>query len=180
MAIYIALLRGINVSGHKRIKMAELKTIFAKMGLQQVQTYIQSGNVLFVTEEEEAPLRQRIEQGILAALDMPVTVILRTASELGRLIADCPYPEDTSPGKVSLYAAFMTEAPAEEQLRRLPGGENEPDKFSPHGRDMYLLFDQSIRNSKLANQVTKLGVPSTTRNWNTVKKLSAMAQAMTE
>lgn len=92
MAIYIALLRGINVSGHKRIKMAELRTIFAKMGLRQVQTYIQSGNVLFVTEEEEAPLRQRIEQGILAALDMPVTVILRTASELERLIADCPLP----------------------------------------------------------------------------------------
>ncbi|BFH69656.1 hypothetical protein J27TS7_00410 [Paenibacillus dendritiformis] len=180
MAIYIALLRGINVSGHKRIKMADLRGIFVKMGLQQVQTYIQSGNVLFVSGEEEAPLRQRIEQGILAALDMPVTVILRTAPELERLIADCPYPEDASPDKASLYAAFMTEAPAEEQLGRLPGGENEPDKFSLHGREIYLWFDQSIRNSKLANRVAKLDVPSTTRNWNTVKKLAAMAQAMAE
>ncbi|WCF06533.1 DUF1697 domain-containing protein [Paenibacillus thiaminolyticus] len=180
MTIYIALLRGINVSGHKLIKMAELKEIFAKMGLQQVQTYIQSGNVLFVSKEEEAPLRQRIEQGILTALDMPITVILRTASELERLIADCPYPEDASRDKVSLYVSFLTEAPTEEQLRRLPGGGCEPDKFSLHGRDMYLFFDQSIRNSKLANQINNLDVPSTTRNWNTVKKLSAMAQAMAE
>ncbi|WP_374015729.1 DUF1697 domain-containing protein [Paenibacillus thiaminolyticus] len=111
---------------------------------------------------------------------MPVTVILRTASELERLIADCPYVEDASRDKVSLYVSFMTEAPAEEQLRRLPGSDSEPDKFFLHGRDMYLFFDQSIRNSKLANQVNKLDIPSTTRNWNTVKKLLAMAQAMAE
>src|SRR5258708_28718277 len=86
---YIALLRGINVGGQKPIKMTELKRLFAAEGFGRVQTYIQSGNVVFTADRAEEPLRRQLEREIAAAFGFPVTLALRTADELERLIAQC-------------------------------------------------------------------------------------------
>lgn len=101
MTIFIALLRGINVGGHHKIKMADLKSLLESMGLHKVKTYIQSGNVLFEAEEEEAQLTKRMEEKLNHTFGFPVPVVLRTAEELRQITLDCPYSSDTlKEGKV--------------------------------------------------------------------------------
>lgn len=184
MPVYIALLRGINVGGKNIIKMAELKRMFEAMGMRRVQTYIQSGNVLFESEAEEAPLRQRIEHELEEAFRFSVIVVLRTAEELKRVAASCPFSEEEVPEAEatseaeSLYVSFLLEEPSREGIERLSTFKNESDEYRVEGREVFLLFRHSIRNSKLANNLHKLDVPSTVRNWKTINKLVALARAM--
>lgn len=125
MTIYIALLRGINVGGKNMIKMFDLKHVFEGMGLCEVQTYIQSGNVLFKSNEEEEPLKKKIEHNIQETFGFPVAVILRTATEIERIIHSCPFSEETiseaeSSGEgESLYVSLMDKVPLEENMERL-------------------------------------------------------------
>lgn len=184
MKVYIALLRGINVGGHHIVKMAELRAMFESLGLAQVQTYIQSGNVLFVSDEEESALIARIEAAFEAAFGFAVTIMLRTADALRRVIADCPFPEhevraaeEASGGEV-LYIAFMNEEPPAERVALLKAYENEREECRPAGRELYLIFRHGMRNAKLADHIAKLRVPVTMRNRKTVAKLIAMADAI--
>lgn len=184
MTIYIALLRGINVGGHNKIKMADLRRTLETMGLSRVQTYIQSGNVLFESNESEEPLRKQIEHKIEEDFGFPVTVVLRTAVELMWIAENCPFSEEAiSEAKVSsegesLYVALLLEAPSQEGIERLSAYRSESEEYRIEGREVYLLFRQSIRNSKLANNLEKLNVPATVRNWKTINKLVTMAKAM--
>ena len=93
MTIYIALLRGINVGGHRVIKMADLKKAFESIGVKQVKTYIQSGNVVFESEEEINFLKERIECAIKNVFDFDVPVMLRTNDEFINIIKKCPYED---------------------------------------------------------------------------------------
>lgn len=87
ITIYIALLRGINVGGHKLIRMQELKSLLTNMGLDKVKTYIQSGNVIFESERNAEQLEEQMEQEIRRAFGFSVIIILRTASELEQIIS---------------------------------------------------------------------------------------------
>lgn len=184
MTIYIALLRGINVGGHHIIKMSELKKAFEGLGLLNVQTYIQSGNVLFQSDEAEEPLRKKIEQEIEATFGFSVLVVLRTAAEWEQMIRDCPFtPEqiaeaENASASESLYVSLMPHAPLQEHTARLNPYTSEADTFRIIGREVYLLFCQSIRNSKLADNLHRLEVPATVRNWKTINKIALMARAM--
>lgn len=183
MTIYIALLRGINVGGKNIIKMAELKHMFEAMGMGQVQTYIQCGNVLFESEEAEGTLRKRIEREIELAFGFSIAVMLRTAEELKRIAANCPFSEEeiceaeASAEGESLYVSFLLEEPTQEGIDRLSAFESESDKYRIEGREIFLLFRQSIRKSKLANNLQKLNVPATVRNWKTINKLVDLVSA---
>ncbi|GGH15310.1 DUF1697 domain-containing protein [Paenibacillus segetis] len=184
MITYIALLRGINVGGKNMIKMALLKEMFESIGLNQVQTYIQSGNVLFKSNEDEQHLRQRIEHEIEVVFGFPIIVTLRTADELERILEKCPFSqeevslaESSSVGE-SLYVAFMLEEPVEEAVGKWIVYANDNEKYHVSGREVYLLFSDSVRNSKLSANIHKLGVPATVRNWKTINKLSTMAKEM--
>lgn len=186
MTIYIALLRGINVGGHNKIKMADLRAALADAGLQRVQTYIQSGNILFESPKEESALREIIERVIEHSFGISLTVVLRTADELERIISSCPFPaelvaevEASAEGE-SLYVAMLPEAPSSEGVAKLEAANNGDDEYRIVGRDVYLLFRQSVRNAKLAVNIAKLGVPSTVRNWNTMNKLVQLARSMQE
>ncbi|UFJ39552.1 DUF1697 domain-containing protein [Brevibacillus humidisoli] len=184
MTVYIALLRGINVGGNNLIKMAELRRMFETMGLERVQTYIQSGNVLFISDEREASLRQRIEQEFSAVFGFTVTVVLRTSAELEQIIGNCPFSEEAvreaeaSSAGESLYVALLPEASSPEGVQRLSAYNSEREEYRIVGREFYLLFRNSVRNSKLAGNLHKLGVPATVRNWKTINKLYALAKAM--
>jgi uncharacterized protein (DUF1697 family) len=175
MTIYIALLRGINVGGHNVIKMADLKRMCEAMDLSRVQTYIQSGNVLFESAEPEATLRPRIEQEIVRGFGLSVPVVLRTSAELQQLIAQCPWTPGALAEGESLSVALLPEAPLHAEL---PGNDDQVDAYRFAGRDIYLLFGQSIRHSKLPGRLDRLGIPATVRNWNTMTKLAALARAM--
>ncbi|TCN01244.1 uncharacterized protein (DUF1697 family) [Paenibacillus sp. BK033] len=184
MTVNIALLRGINVGGKNKIKMADLREALTAIGLQDVQTYIQSGNILFKSDEGEAALRSRIEEQIETVFGLSIKVIIRTAEEMRVIAASCPFTEEqlaaaavTAQGEY-LYVSMMLEAPTAEQLETLRSFETDKELFDCKGRDLYLLFYETVRNSKLAVKAEKLGVHSTVRNWNTINKLVSLADGM--
>ncbi|MCQ6560582.1 DUF1697 domain-containing protein [Paenibacillus mendelii] len=184
MTTYIALLRGINVGGKNKIKMADLREALGAVGLARVQTYIQSGNVLFESDEDEAVLRNRIEQMIEKEFGMPIKVMIRSSAELNKLVEVCPFSRkliadaEAASESESLYVAMLLEEPQAEKLEKLGAFSSQDEQFRVVGRDIYLLFHQSIRNSKLAVQVEKLGVPVTTRNWKTINKLVTLSNEL--
>jgi uncharacterized protein (DUF1697 family) len=180
MTTYIALLRGINVGGHRLIKMADLKAMFVAMGFGGAQTYIQSGNVVFQANEAEEPLRERIEQRIVATFGFPVTVALRTHDELTRVITACPFAPDALAEGERLYVALLAETPPPAGIERLGASKIEPDEFRVVGREVYLLYRQNMRESQLTNNLleSRLGVPATSRNWRTLTTLAAMSKTL--
>ncbi|HZC77443.1 MAG TPA: DUF1697 domain-containing protein [Ktedonobacterales bacterium] len=177
---YIALLRGINVGAQKPIKMTELKQLFEAQGFGRVQTYIQSGNVVFTADCAEEPLRRQLEREIAAAFGFPVTVALRAADELERLIAQCPFAADALRDEESLYVSLLAEAPAQAGIDRLLGRGSDVDELRLVGREVYLLLRQSIRLTLFTNAFLErtLGVPATARNWRTISKLGELGRAM--
>ena len=184
MIIYIALLRGINVGGKNIIKMADLKHMFEAMGMCDVKTYIQSGNVIFKSNEEEEPLRNKIEYEIGKSFRFSVSVILRTVAELEWIIRNCPFSaeaiaeaESSSEGE-SLYVSLLIHAPSQEKIEYMNAYTSESDDYRIEGREMFLLFRHSIGKSKLANNLSKLDVPATVRNWKTISKLVVLAKTI--
>jgi uncharacterized protein (DUF1697 family) len=176
MTLYIALLRGINVGGHNMIKMVELKRVFEEMGLHKVKTYIQSGNVLFESEREAETLSRQMEEEIKREFGLTVPVVLRTAEELEKVIKDNPFSIDSLLEGESVQVAFLTDTPTQEGIHQLSTVNIGMDEYQIIDKDVYLFFRQSIRNSKLATQLPKLGVPATVRNWKTVLKLASMVK----
>jgi uncharacterized protein (DUF1697 family) len=177
VTIYFALLRGINVSGHNMIKMAELKLMFEGMSFESVQTYINSGNVLFESEEGEESLQARIEQEIHKVFGFTISVLLRTSKEWERIVKTCPFSSDSLTEGQSIHLTLLKIAPTQEELGKLPDVDPENDEYLLDGREIYFLYRQSILDSKLTKKFLKL-VPQTARNWKTVLKLAAMAKAM--
>ncbi|PLS05649.1 DUF1697 domain-containing protein [Neobacillus cucumis] len=178
MAIYIALLRGINVGGHHKMKMADLKSLLESMGLQKVKTYIQSGNVLFKSEEEAEQLSMNIEEELNHTFGFPVPVVLRTAEELQQVINDCPYLTDSLNEGESVQVAFLGGEPSKEGIDHMYSYNNELEECKIKGKEVYFFFRKSIRDSKLALQLPKLSVPATVRNWKTVIKLADMSKLL--
>lgn len=178
MTIYIALLRGINVGGHKIIKMADLKQLLETMGLSKVKTYIQSGNVVFESNEEADKLCQQIEQQINTKFGFPVPVILRTSKEWDQIIDNCPYPVETLLEGESVHLTLLSEIPSQEALNKLQKFQSDVDQYHVQGKEIYLFLRRSFRDSKLPLQLQKLGVSATIRNWKTTMKLATMTKAM--
>lgn len=182
--IYIALLRGINVGGKNIVKMAELKKVFENMGFHSVQSYIQSGNVLFISDKEEEQLRVEIETIIENTFGFPVTLILRTLDELETIIAECPFTgEDITEAIASsdgeaLYVSMFARNPSLKDTERLTKYNTQQDKYKISGRNIYFLFYNSIRNSKLAASLQKTDILSTSRNFKTISKLAELGKAM--
>ncbi|WP_040205370.1 DUF1697 domain-containing protein [Neobacillus jeddahensis] len=176
MPVYIALLRGINVGGYNKMKMAELKSLLTSLGLQKVKTYIQSGNVLFESERAPNELIQLLEKEIKSTFGFPVPVILRSVEEYEQIVGNCPYGTDSLDEGESVQIAFLADQPSEEGSAYLHSYPSELDECRVVGKEVYLHFRQSIRDSKLATQLPKLGVPATVRNWKTVIKLADLAK----
>lgn len=184
MTSYLALLRGINVGGKNRIRMPELTRLLESVGLCRIETYIQSGNVIFDSDEGEEALRAKIEQAILARWGYSVAAVIRTAAEFERLAAGLPFSSDeilaaesANQEGESLYVALLARIPDPEKIARLRQHETAADQLRTAGRDLYLLFHHSIRNSKLAAHLDMLGVPATLRNWRTVCQLYSLMKA---
>jgi len=177
MTTYIALLRGINVSGNKIIKMQDLKTMFQSLEFQNVRTYIQSGNVLFEHDKDSADrLSGIIEQRIKEVFGFEVLVILRTLAELENSIGNNPFELSEKEEFKRLYVSFMSSEPSAEALEKLHPYMDGPDKIRFVGREMYVLYEVSVSQSALFKVPMDkiLGMPVTTRNWNTVNKLAVL------
>ncbi|MDW3036591.1 MULTISPECIES: DUF1697 domain-containing protein [Bacillus cereus group] len=178
MTIYISLLRGINVGGHKIIKMADLKQTFESIGLKQVKTYIQSGNIVFESEKDIDFLKKRIQSEIKNVFGFDVPVMLRKHEEFINIIKRCPYEVDSLRKGESIHVAFLANELSELEKDQLLMQKNETEDCYIHEEVVYLFFKNSIRNSKLMNQFQKLHTPATVRNWRTVNKLKAIVEGM--
>ncbi|MDR6553687.1 DUF1697 domain-containing protein [Paenibacillus qinlingensis] len=178
MTVYVGFLRGINVGGKNKIKMTDLKKTLEAIGLAHVQTYLQSGNVFFQSEEPSESLRPRIEKAISDAVGVAPTVILRTAAELAELVGNCPYDADDLSEGESIQISVLTEEAPPTLTDILSKGQSEVDEFQMQGCTIYFLFRQSVLDSKLASNMQKLGDRTTTRNWNTMSKLVELAEAL--
>ncbi|RED66198.1 DUF1697 domain-containing protein [Cohnella lupini] len=176
MITYIALLRGINVGG-KMIKMDQLRQVFESLKLNNVRTYIQSGNVLFESQEDREQLIRSIEQAIEKSF-FQVTVVLRTVKELEEVVSDTPYRVTDLAETDSLYVTFLAENPSAEAIDRCYSFKNEVDEFTIVDREVYILIHKSYGTSKFSNNFleSKLKVKATTRNWATVNKLISMGK----
>jgi uncharacterized protein (DUF1697 family) len=182
MTVYVALLRGVNVGAKNRIKMADLQRTLEVAGLGKVETYIQSGNIIFESSEGEEAVQLKIEGAIKETFGPTISTVLRSAEELSQLIQNCPFTEKeiheaeaaNTEGE-SLYVALLQKAPQKTEI--LNKYVTPDDAYQIRNRDLYLLLKHSIRNSKLAGALDKLGVPLTVRNYNTIQKLEEIAKA---
>ncbi len=178
MKTYIALLRGVNVGGKNLLPMKDLAAILEELGSTNVQTYIQSGNVVFRNKATGAArLSQTIAAEIERAHGFLPHVLLLSPAELQRAIAANPFPEADSEPK-SLHLFFTDAAPAKPDLKTLQALKSKSERFRLVGRVFYLHAPEGIGRSKLAARVEKaLGAAATARNWRTVRKIAEMAAA---
>jgi uncharacterized protein (DUF1697 family) len=171
---YVAILRGINVSGQKLIRMEDLKDLFDSFGFTDIVTYIQSGNVIFHTPStSQETLVRKISEGILGKFGFDVPVIVRNTDELKEIIRKNPFPGEKNILADKLHVTFLSEVPEEERKQHLEKLSCGQDRFALAGKEVYLYCPGGYGNTKLSNTFfeNKLKVTATTRNWNTVNKL---------
>jgi uncharacterized protein (DUF1697 family) len=179
MPTFVAMLRGINVSGHKIIKMEALRASFAGMGFSNTQTYIQSGNVIFeAANGSTAGLSEKIGQRILGDFGFSVPVTLKTAKEIEQIIKRNPFPRMSGIDHSKLHVTFLSDDPPPKALEQLLPLASKPEEVRIIGQEVFLYCPNGYGTTKLSNTAIekKLSVGATTRNWKTVNTLLAMAQ----
>lgn len=176
---FISILRGINVGGKKKILMSDLKKLYEGLGLSNVKTFIQSGNVIFdyVGKKDENYLCQKIADAILSKFNFNVPVIIRTFDEMEKIIAVNPFLEEQNADISKLHVTFLSEKPMKPNTEILKSNDYLPDKFSISGKEIYILCASRYSECKLSNNIleNKLKVTATTRNWKTVNKIFELA-----
>jgi uncharacterized protein (DUF1697 family) len=181
MGVVISMLRGVNLAGHRKIQMAELKALYESLGLRNVQTYINSGNVLFTTAGRDVErLRKKIEDAIESRYGFRSHVILRTPAEMRDAIARNPFASrpDVEPGRLAV--SFLAGDPSGEAVEKVRAIKTEPEELRILGRELYVYFPNGMARPKLSMAVVErtLKTPGTSRNWNTVRKLLEMAERL--
>jgi len=173
MKKYISLLRGINVGGHKKIRMADLKAMFIKCGYENPITYIQSGNVVFESKESnQSVIEKQISSSILETFGFEVPVIIRTVEELKSAVKNNPFHSESVDEK-KLHITFLEKSPDNETIVKIENTILKNDKFKIVGKEVYVYVEGSYYKTKISNQFfeKQLKVSTTTRNWRTVNKL---------
>jgi uncharacterized protein (DUF1697 family) len=177
MKTYIALLRGINVGGKTSLPMKELVAILEELGCQNIKTYIQSGNVVLESDEDDiSRLSESITTEIHKRRGFSPRVILLKLLELKKAIENNPFPEGEENPK-ALHVGFLTTTPKKPDLESLERLKTNTERFQLIGKIFYLYAPDGVGRSKLAaNSEKSLGVSMTDRNWRTVRKILEMTQ----
>lgn len=169
---YISLLRGINVSGQKKILMNDLKTLYEGLGFEDVSTYIQSGNVIFnTTIRNRSALTNRIENAIEKKYQFHVPSELRTNREFADIIHECPYgSKGMAQEGTKILVSFLSARPQKNKLDEIMTYAAADERLVLKDREIYLYCPNGYGRSKLSNAFLekKLGVGATTRNWKSV------------
>lgn len=181
MPTYIALLRGVNVGGNT-LKMERIREIWSDLGFKNVRTYVQSGNVVFEAKGPPSTWSRRIEQALVPEARLPVTVVIRTAAELAKVIAGNPFLKQKDIDRSKLHVTFLSgadlsSAATKDAVKKLGAIDAGADEFRILGNEVYLHCPNGYGNTKLSNNRLEkvLLLKATTRNWNTVNKLHEMA-----
>jgi len=175
MARLILLLRGVNV-GKNILKMDRLRELCAQIGMKNVQTYVQSGNVVFEATGSPTTWAAALERKLAGETRLPVTVIGRSAGEIAKVLAGNPFLKEKGIDTKRLAVSFLQNAPAKAALDVLRARDLGNERFHCLGKEIYLHCPDGFADSKLYLLDKALAVRTTTRNWNTVRKLCEMAQ----
>ncbi len=170
MKTYIALLRGINVSGHKKILMADLKILLEKAGLQNVQTYIQSGNVVFNYSEKQENISALISEVIQKKYGWKVPVLVLTSTQIKLIFDNCPFSEEK---KEKSYFILLKSKPTTETVLKTSKFSSTNEEFVITKTCIYIYYSLGAGKAKLGINFfeKKLKVKATARNYKTMKKL---------
>ena len=178
VTVVISMLRAVNVGGRNMIKMETLRALYESLGFEDVQSYVQSGNLVFRTKLGNlVALRKRIEDAIETSFGFRPDVILRTPADLRDVIARNPFSgrQGIEPGK--LLVNFLAADPGDEARQQVLAIKVDPDELHILGREIFYYFPNGMGKSKLptAQIERKLKTPGTGRNWNTITKLLEIA-----
>ena len=180
--ISIAMLRGINVGGKNRLPMTDLAAMFEDAGCAKVQTYIQSGNVLFRSDPALAEsMPDLVSSAVFSRFGFHVPITTRTTQELEVIVRSNPFLEaGADPDK--LHVVFLAVRPDKASFKSLDPERSPGDEFATAGRHVYLHCPNSLARTRLTNSYfdSRLSTTSTTRNWRTTVKLLEMAEAMAQ
>ncbi len=177
MAAYVAMLRGVNVGGNP-LKMAWLRRTCEDIGLREVRTYLQSGNIVFVSSLGAARLAATLKAEIDKQTRLPVPVIIRSAKQMGDVVAQNPFLRRKGIDASKLHVTFLGGAPKQIDSERFDKLAATRDEYRLAGREIYLHCPINYGETKLSNAAIEkaLGVSATTRNWATVTTLAEMAR----
>ena len=180
MPIYISMLCGINVGGHKRIKMDQLRRSFEALGFEQVKTYIQSGNAVFEARAGDLDgFQGKIEKRLRDHLGVDVKVMLRTSREIENLVNLDPFEKAGRDPNVKKYVAFLYGKPGSRPELPLISAKEGIEVFLVKDLEAFSLSREVKGRYGFPNNFIEkeLSVPATTRNWNTVCKVAALASS---
>jgi uncharacterized protein (DUF1697 family) len=172
MTVFVSFLRGVNVGGHGTLNMAALKEAYATLGLRDVQTLLQSGNVLFRSNlGDRDALAKRIMQEIERRFDLKIDVIVRALAEVRMIVERGPASPRLDPRK--LHVMFLSAVPDARHQATLVDAHKGPEMLEVRGPEIYLYYPNGVGRSKLSGAFIerKLDVAGTARNWNTLEKI---------
>jgi uncharacterized protein (DUF1697 family) len=178
MTTYVALLRGINVGGHKLVTMADLRELLMQLGLSDAKSLLQSGNLVFRAEATTgAYLEHLLEVGAEKRLALQTEFFVRSAEEWKAVVARNPFRREAEHDPSHLVVMFFKDAPRVGGVEALQAAISGPEVVRAQGTQAYIVYPSGIGRSRLTNALIekKLGTRGTARNWNTVLKLSALA-----
>ena len=178
MSTFVSILRGINVSGQKKILMADLKVLFESLGFENVQSYIQSGNIVFnaPNTHKEEEIRMGIEAAISKQYGFHVPTLILTKIDLEKAVKKNPFINQRGIDLTKLHLTFLGASTTADHFKKLDGIDFSPDEFIIDGLNIYVYCPNGYGRTKLSNNFfeSKLKVAATTRNWKTVNKLLDM------
>ncbi|MDX5151158.1 MAG: DUF1697 domain-containing protein [Acidiferrobacterales bacterium] len=177
MQRYVSILRGINVSGQKKIKMDDLTVLYESLGFENVRTYIQSGNVVFdAAGKNSEKIAGDIEQAIQRRYGFEVPVQLRTRAEMGTIVKANPFLKEEGIDIGKLHVTFLERAPGKSSVQKFNPGSLGPDRYVIQRAEVYLYCPGGYGKTRMSNNFIEkqLGVRATTRNWKTVNVLADM------
>ena len=180
MSLSVALLRGINVGGRRSVAMADLRNFVAGLGLRDVQSVLQSGNLVFRSDAKgEARLERTLEAEAKKRLGLETEFFVRSATEWEDLVADNPFHEEARRDPARLVAVFLKQAPGAAAVKALQAAVVGREGVRAVGRQAYIVYPDGQGRSKLTNAVIEkqLGARGTARNWNTVLRLAELVRA---
>jgi uncharacterized protein (DUF1697 family) len=175
MPDYVAFLRAVNVGGHGNVSMARLKEFVAQLGFENPRTLLNSGNVLFSSDQRSAgDIEAVLEREADVRLTLKTDFLVRSKDELAEVIAANPFPSMAERDPSHLLVMFLKAAPDAKAVDALQAAITGPELVRPGVRCLYISYPAAIGTSKLTNAVIegKLGTRGTGRNWNTVVKLA--------
>ncbi|MFE7777166.1 DUF1697 domain-containing protein [Streptomyces sp. NPDC057445] len=181
---YALLLRGINVGGHRKVPMADLRAVLAELGHGDVRTYLQSGNAAFTSAmRDEARIAADIGRAVERRFGFAVDLLVRGGPYLRAVVEDCPFPAAGLEGK-QLHVTYLSDNVDPGRLASIDAKAFLPEEFRPGDRALYLYAPDGLGRSKLAAVLARPalyeGIVATSRNWNTVVRLADMTGETTD